>query len=120
MTGGAGWTPDRLERRAAAEAGSCVVANLRGDAALLGWAQAVGRYVRIDRRTPWGNPFLMGEDGDHDEVCAKFRDFYLPHKPGLQTRLPSLRGKVLACWCHPQACHGHLIAEAVNGADTRQ
>ena len=117
------WTPDQTERREAAERGECVVANVRArggrrvDGALLRWASAEGRLVRIDRRTEWGNPFEMSVDGDRAEVVDKFTRFYLPHKRGLLAKIPTLRGKVLACWCHPDRCHGHTIADAVNGKE---
>jgi hypothetical protein len=116
-----GWTPDQLNRKAQAEAGGCVVANIREDGdgrrtdeALLAWAEAADRFVRIDRKTEWGNPFEVPEDGDRAEVVASFTKFYLPHKPSLLGRMSSLRGMVLGCWCHPQECHGHTIAEIVN------
>jgi hypothetical protein len=111
-----GWTPDQLKRKAEAEAGRCVVANMHDgfDVALLSWADAEDRFVRIDRRTDWGNVFEMPEDGGRPEVVGKFSKFYLPYKDGLLSRMPSLRGKVLGCWCHPEECHGHIIAEIVN------
>jgi hypothetical protein len=84
------------------------------DVALLMWAQSNDRFVRIDRRTEWGNPFEMPDDGDRAEVVGKFSKFYLPYKVGLLARIPTLRGKVLGCWCHPAECHGHIIAEIVN------
>lgn len=110
------WTSDQLERKARAVAGECVVANMRkgADEALLAWAKAEGRFVRVDRRTPWGNPFEISGDGDRDTVCAAFDEHYLPFKPSLLRRLPTLRGKVLGCWCHPERCHGHTIAEAAS------
>jgi hypothetical protein len=110
------WTPDQLERKAEAEAGRCVVANMHdnADVALLAWAEAEGLFVRIDRRSEWGNPFEIPDDGERAEVVGKFGKFYLPYKDGLLSRVPTLRGKVLGCWCHPEECHGHLIAEIVN------
>lgn len=110
------WTPEQTERRLAAEGGQCVVANMHEgiDEALLQWAEAGARFVRIDRRTEWGNPFEMPDDGERAEVVGKFSKFYLPYKDGLLSRMPTLRGKVLGCWCHPEECHGHTIAEVVN------
>ena len=110
------WTPEQRERRAAVEAGRCVVANMHDgcDSALLAWANAEELFVRIDRKTEWGNPFEMPDDGERAEVVSKFSKFYLPHKDGLLAGIPSLRGKVLGCWCHPEECHGHVIAEIVN------
>jgi hypothetical protein len=115
-----GWTPDQLDRKARAERGECVVANFREDngrridEALLAWAEAEDRFVRIDRKTDWGNPFEIPEDGERAEVVSKFAKFYLPHKNGLLCEITNLSGKVLGCWCHPEECHGHAIAEVVN------
>lgn len=110
------WTDEQVERKEWAEQGLCVVANMHEgtDAALIAWAEADDRFVRIDRRTDWGNPFEMPDDGDRAEVVGKFSKFYLPYKDGLLARIPTLRGKVLGCWCHPEECHGHMIAEIVN------
>jgi hypothetical protein len=117
-----GWTPDQLVRKAEAESGLCVVVNMRNDdsgdrkidEALINWAEAEGRFVRIDRKTEWGNPFEMPQDGNRPEVVSKFTKFYIPHKSGLLSKISSLRGKVLGCWCHPEECHGHVIADIVN------
>lgn len=110
------WTPEQEDRRASAEDGACVVADMHAgaDGALVQWAKATDRFVRIDRKTEWGNPFEMPEDGERAEVVGKYSKFYLPYKDGLLARIPTLRGKVLGCWCHPAECHGHIIAEIVN------
>ncbi len=39
--------------------------------------------MRVDRATPWGNPFVLGRDGDRATVIARDRDDYLPRTPGL-------------------------------------
>lgn len=115
-----GWTEDQLDRRGRAEKGECVVANIREedgrrvDEALLSWAEAEDRFARIDRKTEWGNPFEIPDDGDRETVIGKFERFYWPFKNGLLGKVPKLRGKVLGCWCHPDPCHGHIIAETVN------
>jgi hypothetical protein len=114
------WTDDQLERKERAEHGECVVANMhkgedgrRRDEALLAWAEATDRFVRIDRGTEWGNPFRMPEDGDRSEVVGAFEKFYFPHKPSLLEQIPDLAGKVLGCWCYPEQCHGDVIAIVV-------
>lgn len=28
--------------------------------------------------------------------------------------LPALRGRALGCWCHPEPCHGHVLAAVVD------
>jgi hypothetical protein len=85
------------------------------DRALMAWAVAHGLFVRVDRRTPWGNPFRIGRDGDREAVVAKFRD-YLPHKDGLLGQLASLRGKALGCHCAPEMCHADVLADLANAA----
>jgi hypothetical protein len=66
--------------------------------------------VRIDRPSIWGNPFRIGPDGTRHQVIQKYRAWILT-QPHLLARLPELRGKVLGCWCAPQACHGDVLAE---------
>jgi Domain of unknown function (DUF4326) len=68
--------------------------------------------VRVDRATPWGNPFMLGQDGDRATVIARYRDHYLPSRPDLLARLSELRGKALGCLCAPEACHGDVLAAA--------
>jgi Domain of unknown function (DUF4326) len=72
--------------------------------------------IRVDRATPWGNPFVIGRDGGRATVIARYRDHYLPCRPVLLARLGELRGKALGCWCAPLACHGEVLAEGVSGA----
>jgi hypothetical protein len=84
------------------------------DMALVTWAKATDRFVRIDRTTELGNPFEISADGTRAEVIEKFARHYLPHKPELLRQIPNLRGKVLGCWCHPERCHGHVFAEMAN------
>lgn len=69
--------------------------------------------VRIDRKTKWGNPFVIGKDGTREEVIAKYREWFLTES-GLVSSLCELRGKSLGCWCSPLACHGDLLLEMAN------
>ena len=74
--------------------------------------------VYIGRPSKWGNPFTHIPSGtkaefvvaNRDEAVARYRDWILG-KPELLADLDELRGKVIACWCHPQACHGHVLAD---------
>ncbi len=114
------WTPTQLSRRHQVESGLTVVASLRGgvDAALIDWATQAGLAVRIDRRTPWGNPFTMKGEGDRAAVCDRFAR-YLPTRPDLMGQLGTLKGKVLICWCHPAQCHGDHLAILADGQEAR-
>lgn len=65
--------------------------------------------VRIDRKTKWGNPFVVGKDGTREEVIKMYEDYILEQKH-LMTALNELKGKRLGCWCAPAACHGDVLA----------
>jgi hypothetical protein len=65
--------------------------------------------VYIGRPGPWGNPYVIGPDGDRAQVIAAF-ERYLLGSPELLARLPELRGKILGCWCAPDSCHGDVLA----------
>jgi len=69
--------------------------------------------VYIGRPSKWGNPFILGRDGTREEVVAKYREYIL-NKPELMQALPELRGKTLACWCAPLACHGDVLVELIH------
>lgn len=103
------WSQDESLMRACAEAGETVVASFREHANLIAWAESEGLFVRIDRRSDWGNPFEMPQDGNRETVIENYRDHYLPHKPSLIERVGELRGKVLGCWCAPAPCHGDAL-----------
>ena len=74
--------------------------------------------VYIGRPSIWGNPFshLSTETlaqfkvATRDEAVARYRE-YIRTRPELLARLPELKNKTLGCWCHPQACHGDILAE---------
>lgn len=77
------------------------VHNMRAGTAPLG-------AIYIGRGSPWGNPFVIGIDGDRDQVCDRFEREVLPHLD-----LEPLRGKDLVCYCKPQRCHGDAILRAL-------
>ena len=64
--------------------------------------------VYIGRPSKWGNPFIIGRDGDRQEVIAKYEGWIIT-RPKLIEALPELQNKVLGCWCSPQACHGEVL-----------
>lgn len=104
------WKKDERDRQERCEGGATVVANASRDKNLIAWAEREGLAVRVDRGTRYGNPFILGEDGDRDEVCDAYRKHYLPHKPSIEERAHELVGKVLVCHCYPERCHAeHLV-----------
>jgi hypothetical protein len=107
------WTEEERTLQASLLEGLTVVVNLAGHQDLIAWAEQEGLFVRIDRKSAWGNPFILDDDGDRDTVIANYREHYLPHKPSLKWRLLDLQGKALGCWCAPEPCHGDVLIEAI-------
>lgn len=78
--------------------------------------------VYIGRGSRWGNPYAIGEHGTRDEVIETYRHFLWKQiRSGDVTieDLLELDGKRLGCFCKPQACHGDVIAKAVEWAKTQ-
>ena len=65
--------------------------------------------VYIGQGSKWGNPFVIGKDGNREEVIEKYEQ-YLLGRQDLLDALGELKGKVLGCYCAPQACHGDVLA----------
>jgi len=112
------WPEDQLKRRRVVEDGGTVVANMHSgsDELLLRWARSTGKFVRIDRSSPFGNPYEMPGDGDRNKVCDSF-SLYFQRKFSLHSQLKDLAGKVLGCWCYPQRCHGELLMTLAKQAE---
>ena len=71
--------------------------------------------VLIDRRTRWGNPFVVGRDGTREQVIARYRaDLWRRIRAGEVplAELAALKSRRLACHCHPRPCHGLVLARA--------
>jgi len=66
--------------------------------------------VYIGRGSIWGNPFVIGKDGDRDEVIRKHAE-WIKTQPQLMSRVHELKGKTLCYYCKPKACHGDTLAE---------
>jgi hypothetical protein len=81
-------------------------------------AKKVGRHqegaVYIGRPSKWGNPFVIGEDGDRSEVIRKYEDLVMSTKRFCEEIKRDLRGKDLICWCHPSPCHGDVLIRIAN------
>jgi hypothetical protein len=69
--------------------------------------------VYIGRPSKWGNPFVVGEDGERGECVELYREWIMT-QPDLLADLHELKGKRLGCWCKPSACHGDVLAKLVD------
>lgn len=63
----------------------------------------------IGRPTVWGNPFVIGKDGNREEVIKKFKT-YARNNESLMHLISLLHEDVvLGCFCYPEKCHGDII-----------
>lgn len=72
------------------------------------------RYPK--RNSIWANPFKVGKQRTRHEAVRQYR-VYIEEKIKTDPAtydLSLLRGKTLGCWCHPEACHGHVLKRLVD------
>lgn len=86
--------------------------------------------INVSRPSMWGNPFIVGQDGDRDYCVFLFR-MLLAGRIAISAKAPiaaqrefiehagkqwpMLRGKNLACWCTKYAkCHADILLELAN------
>lgn len=84
--------------------------------------------VSVTRPGRWGNPFIIGIDGDAEQCVKQFRECWehtvecakrdrTPYMPfGKPVYLGPLIGKNLACFCREDApfCHADVLLEIVS------
>ena len=95
------------------------VINLKHEPALreaLALNPVHGNTVLVDRRTKWGNKFVIGRDGTRQQVVARYRaELWRRIRAGDVSleELAALDGKWLACHCVPKRpCHAEVLARA--------
>jgi hypothetical protein len=73
--------------------------------------------VYIGRGSIWGNPFSH-KQGTRAKYIVESRDEaireyakWIMNQPQLLSKLYTLKGKVLGCWCKPKRCHGDILAQ---------
>ncbi|MCK9434456.1 MAG: DUF4326 domain-containing protein [Candidatus Cloacimonetes bacterium] len=83
--------------------------------------------VYIGRPSIWGNPwsFKGGTIADfivdtREESIVNyekwlkgtdFTDIFQDQRKQILKRLPSIKGKILGCWCYPRKCHGDILVK---------
>lgn len=84
--------------------------------------------VYIGRPSEWGNPFVIGKDGNREEVIAKHEAKLLrwarEHSGLFREDMLALRGKTLGCFCKAKKpglkdkpCHGDILARLADMSD---
>jgi hypothetical protein len=82
----------------------------------IGWK---GRYKwqgewQYLKNSVWLNPYnkaFRNKEITREESIENYKRYLLEERPDLVAQLPELKGKVVACWCKPKACHGDVLAE---------
>lgn len=64
--------------------------------------------VYIGRGSKWGNPFIIGKDGNREEVVDKYCEWICDNSSLLKD-IHELKGKDLVCFCSPLLCHGMVL-----------
>lgn len=93
-------------------------------------------YVGRGKGSIFGNPFTHKEGtqaqvvvGSREEAVQAFRDWLAgtawqevepERRQAILDAIPTLKGKVLGCWCKPEACHGDVLAELANAEADNQ
>ena len=72
----------------------------------------------IGRPGIWGNPFIVGIHGTRQEVVQKYREYLLATPALVELARKELKGKVLGCFCKPLECHGDVLVELIENANT--
>ena len=93
--------------------GETVVINMNTHFHVLKYAKDKGIYKQIDRYSEFGNPFFLDSDGDREQVCNGYIE-YFKHKRSLHNKVKELKGKVLGCHCAPLKCHGDYLKQLTN------
>lgn len=68
--------------------------------------------IYIGRPSVFGNPFLLGIDGNRDAVLVKYERYATDRvlkDAKFAQQVKSLHGKILGCYCKPLACHGDIL-----------
>jgi hypothetical protein len=64
----------------------------------------------------WANPFRLRPNATPEERAEAISEFErCLLESGLINDIHELRGKDLACWCAPEACHGDVLLRLANG-----
>lgn len=78
--------------------------------------KVVNRYkenynVYIGRGSIFGNPFVIGKDGNREEVIKKYEIWVRKNPTQLQLIKDLPEKSILGCFCKPKACHGDIIVK---------
>lgn len=70
--------------------------------------------VGIMRGTPWGNKYIIGVDGDRNDVCDLYEHYAMNNTELVDRIQRELYQRPLVCCCWPHRCHGDTIIYLAN------
>jgi Domain of unknown function (DUF4326) len=73
--------------------------------------------ILVTKPSRWGNPFAHAKmtPEQRAEAVRRYEVEHLPSRPDLLAQLPSLRGRLLACYCPlDEPCHADVLARLAN------
>jgi hypothetical protein len=65
----------------------------------------------------FGNPVRLQSHESRGSTLSRFREYFfarLEQDPEFKANIMTLKGKTLGCFCHPNPCHGDIIADYLN------
>jgi len=86
--------------------------NLPGGHTLVVHCKKAPYDVYIGRPSKWGNPYKVGPITREEAIEKYLQD--LINDPFLLSHINEIQGKVLGCYCKPEACHGDILARLAN------
>jgi hypothetical protein len=84
--------------------------------------RAFNNGIWILNKSIFHNPFKLekgASDKERNECIAKYKEYIL-QQPKLLDQLHQLKGKQLACFCKPKACHGQVLIELLKDMNQRK
>ena len=83
-----------------------------------------GCDIRIDRRSPWGNPFKIEKGVDRECAIHMYRAWIRDEEQGhlvdelffeMRKQRMNWNGRTitLGCWCAPESCHGDVLTQLI-------
>ena len=77
--------------------------------------QTVPKAIKVDRSTPWGNPYEKGKHGTAEQCVRLYIARYTDDAAFRARVRKELAGKDLACWCKPgDPCHAEVLLRWAN------
>ena len=71
--------------------------------------------IYIGRGSIFGNPFVIGKDGNRENVIKKYENWALSNivtNSKFRHAIYHLpKNAILGCYCAPKACHGDIIVK---------